>query len=275
MQLIDKETQLCISLSEHPGNFGNYFHNYLFQQLGYNFLYKSFKTSNLKKAIESLKVLGIRGCAISMPFKSEVLKYIDIKDQAVLQIGSANTIVNEKGILKAYNTDSFSINRIMLEEKINLNSNILIKGSGGMARAIIFSLKNLGFNNINIVSRNKKTTLELIKKWDLNEILQSKLNSEKFDLAINATPLGMSQLSNETPFEESIIINSSLIMDVVVNPNGTMLSKICKKYRTRLITGEMITKLQAKKQFELYTGTELKKKMVDEAYNFYMLKIKS
>ena len=41
MQLIDKETQLCISLSEHPGNFGNYFHNYLFQQLGYNFLYKS------------------------------------------------------------------------------------------------------------------------------------------------------------------------------------------------------------------------------------------
>ena len=63
-------------------------------------------------------------------------------------------------------------------------------------------------------------------------------------------------------------------MDVVVNPNGTKLSFLCKKNNIRLITGEMITKLQAKKQFELYTGHKLNKEIVEEAHQFYMLKSK-
>jgi shikimate dehydrogenase len=66
---IDKETQLCISLSGRPGNFGTGFHNVLYRELGLNFIYKAFTTHNLAAAIARMRALGIRGCAISMPFK--------------------------------------------------------------------------------------------------------------------------------------------------------------------------------------------------------------
>ena len=195
-------------------------------------------------------------------------------DQAVADIGSSNTVINEDGVLKAFNTDSYSIRKILIEEKLKNNLNILIKGSGGMANAIIYTLKKLGFNNLNILARNKKTLSKILKKWSLTEIKQIDLSSQEFDLLINATPLGMPNFTNEIPFEEEIIIKSSIVMDVVVNPNGTKLSHLCKKNNIRLITGEMITKLQAKKQFELYTGHKLNKEIVEEAHQFYMLKSK-
>ncbi len=274
MRSIDKNTTLCVSLASNPGNFGNYFHNFLFDALDLNYIYKSFKTDNIKLAISSLRALGIRGCGISMPFKTEVIKYVDFVDQAVTDIGSANTIVNDKGYLKAFNTDSYSINNILIEEKLNQNSNILIKGSGGMARAIIYSLKKLGYKNVNIFARNKKTLSKILKRWNLNEIKKIDSYNQKYDLLINATPLGMANFTNEIPFDEEVILNSSIVMDVVVNTDGTKLSTMCKKNNIKLITGEMITKLQAKKQFELYTGFRLNKEIVEEAYQFYMLSSK-
>ena len=274
MRLINKNTKICVSFASNPGNFGNYFHNYLFDKLNLNYIYKSFKTDSIKLSLLSLRNLGIRGCGISMPFKTEAIKYVDIMDQAVADIGSSNTVINEDGVLKAFNTDSYSIRKILIEEKLKNNLNILIKGSGGMANAIIYTLKKLGFNNLNILARNKKTLSKILKKWSLTEIKQIDLSNQKFDLLINATPLGMPNFTNEIPFEEEIIIKSSIVMDVVVNPNGTKLSHLCKKNNIRLITGEMITKLQAKKQFELYTGHKLNKEIVEEAHQFYMLKSK-
>ena len=274
MRLIDKNTKICVSFASNPGNFGNYFHNYLFDKLNLNYIYKSFKTDSIKLSLLSLRNLGIRGCGISMPFKTEALKYVDIMDKAVADIGSSNTVINEDGVLKAFNTDSYSIRKILIEEKLKNNLNILIKGSGGMANAIIYTLKKLGFNNLNILARNKKTLSKILKKWSLTEIKQIDLSSQKFDLLINATPLGMPNFTNEIPFEEELIIKSSIVMDVVVNPNGTKVSHLCKKNNIRLITGEMITKLQAKKQFELYTGHKLNKEIVEEAHQFYMLKYK-
>ena len=144
MRLINKNTKICVSFASNPGNFGNYFHNYLFDKLNLNYIYKSFKTDSIKLSLLSLRNLGIRGCGISMPFKTEAIKYVDIMDQAVADIGSSNTVINEDGVLKAFNTDSYSIRKILIEEKLKNNLNILIKGSGGMANAIIYTLKKLG-----------------------------------------------------------------------------------------------------------------------------------
>ena len=154
MRLINKNTKIFVSFASNPGNFGNYFHNYLFDKLNLNYIYKSFKTDSIKLSLLSLRNLGIRGCGISMPFKTEALKYVDIMDKAVADIGSSNTVINEDGVLKAFNTDSYSIRKILIEEKLKKNLNILIRGSGGMANAIIYTLKNLVLI-IHILARNK------------------------------------------------------------------------------------------------------------------------
>ena len=76
MRLINKNTKICVSFASNPGNFGNYFHNYLFDKLNLNYIYKSFKTDSIKLSLLSLRNLGIRGCGISMPFKTEAISML-------------------------------------------------------------------------------------------------------------------------------------------------------------------------------------------------------
>src|SRR5581483_10912195 len=104
---ITKETICCISIAERPGNFGATIFNAVFQKLGMDYIYKPFKLipGHLDEVTKSIKALGIRGCGVSMPHKSEILKYVDSVDGLAQKIGAANTVVNDKGVLKAYNTD--------------------------------------------------------------------------------------------------------------------------------------------------------------------------
>ena len=82
MNRIDKDTQVCISLSSNPGNVGTILHNAAYEKLNLNYIYKSFSTNNIKYAIKGVKVLGIKGCSISMPFKSDVVKLVDRLDRS-------------------------------------------------------------------------------------------------------------------------------------------------------------------------------------------------
>ncbi|EOE9712517.1 shikimate 5-dehydrogenase, partial [Salmonella enterica subsp. enterica serovar Kentucky] len=99
---INKDTQVCMSLAARPSNFGTRFHNYLYEALDLNYLYKAFSPTDLTHAISGVRGLGIRGCAISMPFKEACIPLVDELDASAQAIHSVNTIVNTNGHLKAY-----------------------------------------------------------------------------------------------------------------------------------------------------------------------------
>jgi shikimate dehydrogenase len=113
---INKDTQLCMSLAARPGNFGTRFHNFLHRELGLNFIYKAFTTRDIGSAIGGIRALGIRGCAISMPFKEACIEYLDELDASAKGIMSVNTIVNTDGYLKAYNTDYTAVSKRVFEK---------------------------------------------------------------------------------------------------------------------------------------------------------------
>ena len=81
----NKDTQLCMSLSARPGNFGLRFHNHLYEQLGLNFYYKAFSSQDLPGAIGGIRALGVRGCGVSMPFKEAAIALVDELDASVRQ----------------------------------------------------------------------------------------------------------------------------------------------------------------------------------------------
>jgi len=110
---LNKDTQLCMSLAARPGNFGTRFHNFLYRELGLNFIYKAFTTSDLPSAIGGVRALGIRGCAISMPFKERCIKHLNELDASAKGILSVNTIVNTDGYLKGYNTDYTTVSKLI------------------------------------------------------------------------------------------------------------------------------------------------------------------
>ncbi len=133
---LTKDTRLCISLAGRPSNIGTRFHNYLYDQLGLDFLYKAFTTTDIVAAIGGVRALGIRGCSVSMPFKEEVIPLVDTVEPSARAIHSVNTIVNEDGHLTASNTDYIAVQRLIDEHGLDPGDAVLIRGSGGMASAV-------------------------------------------------------------------------------------------------------------------------------------------
>ena len=139
--LIDKDTKIFCSFSINPGNNGCVFFNEKFKQNNVNALYKSFFSDNIKKSIEAVKTLGISGFAVSMPFKIEILNYVDQVDEIAQTIGSCNTVINKGGKLIAYNTDWVGIKNYLLQTKIP--SSVLLAGNGGFSRAAQFTFNKM------------------------------------------------------------------------------------------------------------------------------------
>ena len=94
---LSKDTRLCISLAARPSNIGTRFHNYLYDLLNLDFIYKAFTTTDIVAAIGGVRALGIRGCSVSMPFKQDVIPLVDNVEPSAEAINAVNTIVNDDG----------------------------------------------------------------------------------------------------------------------------------------------------------------------------------
>lgn len=269
---ISKDTTLCISLSARPGNFGTRFHNYLYRELGLNFLYKAFSTHDLPAAIKGIQALGIRGSAISMPFKEQCIEFLDELDQSARGIWSVNTIVNNDGKLKGYNTDYGAVFKLMNAAQLPLETRFTLLGSGGMAKAVLCALRDLGFRNGKVVARNRNKGMALAQNYGYSwqENLGESLSEE---LLLNVTPIGMSG-GNEADclaFDQSRVSQARLVFDVVANPSETPLIKLARALDKPVITGRDIIVLQAVEQFVLYTGTRPADELIHRASEFARL----
>ncbi len=163
---INRETELCMSLAARPGNFGTGFHNFLYEELGLNFIYKAFTTRDLRSAIAGVRALGIRGCAISMPFKEDCIEFVDELDASAQGIQSVNTIVNRTGRLCAYNTDYAAVAALLARSGISPASSFVLRGSGGMAKAVACALRDAGFRQGAIAARNQTSGRALARQFD-------------------------------------------------------------------------------------------------------------
>ena len=104
MSWINKDTEIYCSFAKNAGNTGCQMMNSALYYHGLNKIYKSVSVDNIEDAVKSVRTLGIKGFAITMPFKKQVLEYVDEIDKSA-QIGAANTVINDNGKLTAYNTD--------------------------------------------------------------------------------------------------------------------------------------------------------------------------
>jgi shikimate dehydrogenase len=106
-----------------------------------------------------VRVLNIR--VLQWQFKVDVIPLLDELDPLAEAIGAVNTVVNEDGNLKGYNTDSSGFLKALLAEKVNpQNKNIVILGAGGAARAIAFILADKGAN-LTIINRHLDSAQKL------------------------------------------------------------------------------------------------------------------
>ncbi len=152
---LDKDTLICLSLSGRPSNIGTRFHNFLYDELDLNFVYKGSTTTDLPAAVAGIRALGIRGCGVSMPFKEDVIALVDVLHDSATAIGSVNTILNEDGVLHAYNTDYQAVADLVGADGFPRGGSAAVTGSGGMAKAVVAALRDSGFTDGTVVARNE------------------------------------------------------------------------------------------------------------------------
>ncbi len=262
---LSKDTCLCISLAGRPSNIGTRFHNYLYDQLGLDFIYKAFTTTDIAAAIGGVRALGIRGCSVSMPFKEDVLALVDEIEPSARAIRSVNTIVNEAGRLVASNTDYLAVQRLIDEYRLDSTGSVLIRGSGGMASAVGAAFRDHGFGSGTVVARNEPAGRALAER--LGYDYAAEVGTRSATVIVNVTPIGMAGApeATERAFEATTIANAQTVFDVVALPSETPLISAARAAGVNVITGAEVIALQAAEQFERYTGVRPTPAQVAEA----------
>ncbi|MCU1473221.1 shikimate 5-dehydrogenase [Amnibacterium sp.] len=266
MSILSKDTTLCISLAGRPSNLGTRFHNALYEELGLDFVYKAFTTDDVEGAIRGVRALGIRGCSVSMPFKSAVLPFVDVIEDSAAAIDAANTIVNDGGSLTAANTDVEAVEELLTRNAVPRNSRVLIRGSGSMAAAVLAAFRSAGFPDVTLTARNAVTGSAFADRFGAAFLPAPEAG---FDLLVNVTPLGMAGPdAAELAFPEAAIRAATRVFDVVALPVETPLVVAARAAGVPVLTGAEVHALQAARQFERYTGVALTRDQVDRASAF-------
>ncbi|MBI2611144.1 shikimate dehydrogenase [Candidatus Gottesmanbacteria bacterium] len=251
--MIDAHTKLCCVIG-HPvtQSLSPTMHNAAYEKLGLNYAFLAFDITNVFGFINAMRILNIRGTSVTIPYKLEVMKYLDKIDAVAKEIGAVNTIVNDDGKLTGYNTDWIGAVKA-LEEKTNLKGKrIAILGTGGAARAIAYGLKK------------KDAYVFAFDRFKLSQF-DKLTQSQQFDIILNATPIGMSPDDQNSPITNKRITNNHIVFDIIFAPHQTKLLRDAQKKGAAIVYGYKMLLYQAAEQFKLFTGQDASLEVMEKS----------
>ncbi|MFL4475065.1 shikimate 5-dehydrogenase [Paeniglutamicibacter sp. MACA_103] len=269
MPILNKDMTFCISLAARPSNNGTLFHNHLYDQLGLNWVYKAFAPTDLAQAVAGIRGLGIRGAAVSMPYKEAVIPLVDHVAASAAAIESVNTIVNDNGVLTAHNTDYSAVVELLRIHDVSPALRTVVRGSGGMAKAVVAALRDSGFGDVVVVARNETAGRELAEAYGFEWAAEA---CDGAELLVNVTPIGMAggTEADQLPFTPEQVAAARVVFDVVATPVQTPLIRAARSAGKRVVTGADVATLQAVEQFVLYTGVTPTEEQVLAAREFML-----
>lgn len=265
---LDRDTVLCVSLAARPSNIGTRFHNYLYNALGLNYVYKAFAPADIAAAVAGIRGLPIRGAAVSMPYKETVIDLVDVLEPSAAAIDSVNTIVNDDGVLHAYNTDYQAVADLLAGSGFDRAGPVAVAGSGGMAKAVVAALRDTGFTDVTVVARNLPAGRALADRYGFAHVAELP-GGARPHLLVNATPIGMAGAdADRLPFPEAVVVAASAGFDVVAQPAQTPLIRLLEAAGKPVISGDAVIAGQAAAQFALYTGVTPSPELVRRAAEY-------
>jgi shikimate dehydrogenase len=248
---LNSNTKIFFSISTNPSNRGSDFYNKILKNK--NCIYLPLKIKNkifFREIIKFLKkkIINFSGCSISMPFKEEVLKYVDKKHYTVRVSQNANTIILKKKKLTAFNTDYFAAKKLL---KKNNSRNIILLGAGALAKTFLSLLNR---NHVYLYNKSIKNIIRTKKIFSKIKLINiKKINKLKNFTLINTTPqTGHLKLYNYINFR-----NARLIIDCVISSRSTYLEKMSKKFSINCINGNNFYLLQRSFQKKIYLNEKL------------------
>ena len=255
--------------------------NAAYEKLGLDAYYypMNIKEEDFGDVIRGISKMNYMGLTITIPYKLEVMKYLDEIDRTAEIIGAVNTIKITKGKMKGFNTDGEGFVRGLEADKgVNVaESTFVVVGAGGVSRAImtvLASRKAAGAGEqgipvcekkIYLANRTMKRAEELCDKLNklvcgccvpvpLDETLAQYI--DKADVLVNATNVGMPPQQDMTPVDTAMLHSGMLVADVIYNPRKTKLLEAAEAMGCDIVNGQSLLLHQGKMAFNIWTGLE-------------------
>lgn len=256
-------------------------HNTLSALLGIDAVYVPFKVDKgmLGKAVDGLKVCSVSGFNATIPFKEEILQYVDELDESVKTAGAANTVKNHNGRLTAFNTDGEGFSRafeVQMGAGFKGRSAVLL-GGGGTARTLAVAMAARGLGRLTLVNRTVAKVQDIaqmvskhyscpVKTMALEEWVKADA-SEPWDILVNTTSVGMHPHVEETPVGESFRFRpGQWVYDVIYNPARTRLLRQAEEAGCKTANGMGMLLYQAVLAYEIWMGIKVSEEVVDKLF---------
>ena len=235
-------------------------HSAAFRELNLDSSYIGYRIpkGELEGGVEGLKKIKINGFNVTIPHKIEMMKYLDKMDESCSIIGAVNTVVNNEGVLKGYNTDMDGFLEPLKKRNITIqNSKVLLIGAGGAARAIVAGIAKEKAGSIDIANRTiekannlSEFSTKLGLSASVKKIESIDTATENYDIIINATSIGLKDEPSPISFEG--INEKTVVYDIVYTPMNTDFIKKAKVKNAIIIYGYEMLLGQATRAFEIW-----------------------
>ena len=243
--------------------------NAAFETLGMDAYYfpMNIQEEDFGTVVKGLSKMNYMGLTITIPYKLEILSYLDEIDPLAKIIGAVNTVRIQDGKLKGFNTDGEGFVRGLEVDGglIIADQTFLVIGAGGVSRAIMTVLASRRPKKIYLANRTVEKAEEICEKLNREVCpccvpLPLDCNLEPFaaesTVLINATNIGMPPMEGKSPVDLSLLRPDLFVADVIYNPRRTLLLETAEKMGCRVVNGQSLLLHQGKIAFQIWTGKE-------------------
>lgn len=212
--------------------------------------YQNFQIKELAKEIPDLKKLpGLSGLNVTIPYKSDIISFLDHLTEETKEINACNCIQIKEGNWIGHNTDIIGFGKSFLPHLKPFHKKALILGTGGAAKAVAFVLMRSGIQFLE-VSRSKKEGSSAITYNDL-----SKEIIEEYSVVINTTPVGMFPSENDYPqLHYQYISSRHYFFDLIYNPEKTLFLAKGEERGATIENGEKMLRIQAEESWKIWNS---------------------
>lgn len=260
--------------------------NKALEKAGLPYTYMAFEVDNTTfgNAIEGLKALKMRGTGVSMPNKQLACKYVDELTPAAQLVGAINTIVNDNGYLRGYNTDGTGHIRAIKESGFAIEGKTMVLvGAGGASTAIGAQAAIEGIKEIKLFNRKDEFWDQAVAfakrvndNTDCTITVNDLANQKAFasaiasaDVLTNGTKVGMKPLEDQCVVSDIAMLRPELLVtECVYNPHITKLLQMAMDAGCKTIDGYGMLLWQGAEQFKLWTGKEFPLEHIKKVMGF-------
>jgi shikimate dehydrogenase len=247
-------------------------HNHVIKQLGLQAVYVPFNVSpdRVGQAVEGVRALGIAGMNVTVPYKEQVIPFLDECSPEAEAMGAVNTIVNHDGRLSGHNTDVTGLMETLETMDLNpANRQALVIGAGGVARACVYALKKMGAERITVAGRDLEKTAAMAGPAGAVPMLLSGLACAPVNasMIINAASVSSPDEAPElaTMIQRIALSDCRMVMDLNYGRTVNMWRDLAERNGSKFVDGLPLLARQACHSFRLWTGEKVEAKMFIDA----------